>query len=290
MIGEHEPTLRTRRRQTAGDVLRSELLMAWTLGSQRLLWTAALLGGLVGTGTALVFVEVLAAVGGAAASEVDALVGRASVSGAATVALLLGLSSIHLSAGQRSTGRQRLTHQMVPATSRTFVARVVVAGGIAAGVAVAAFLTGAILVAGVCALTGRTADALGAHGLAIVACTTAGVTLTVVLAAAIGLVARHGVVGATAFLGIMVIGPAALGTVGATASLEALSWAATALPAGRLGAVVESAAVGDAEGALLALAALLAWAAAALGLAYAVWRAEGAARPGRGQATPGRAR
>ncbi|MBF4619833.1 hypothetical protein [Clavibacter sp. VKM Ac-2542] len=271
-------------------MLRSELLTAWTLGSQRILWIAALLGGLVGTGTALVFVEVLAAVGGAAASEVDGLISRASVSGAATVAMLLGLSSIHLSAGQRSTGRQRLTHQMVPATSRTFVARVAVAGGIATCVAVAAFLTGAILVVGVCALTGRTADALSARGLGIVACTTAGVTLTVVLAAAVGLVARHGVVGATAFLGIMVIGPAALGTVGATASVEALSWAATALPAGRLGAVVESAAAGDAEGALGALAALLGWAAAALGLAYAAWRAEGHTRTSRGQATQGHPR
>ncbi|WP_414172395.1 hypothetical protein [Clavibacter tessellarius] len=137
---------------------------------------------------------------------------------------------------------------------------------------------------------GRTADALGAHGLAIVACTTAGVTLTVVLAAAIGLVARHGVVGATAFLGIMVIGPAALGTVGATASSRPspgrrprsrrAAWARSSSPPPWATPRARS----------LALAALLAWAAAALGLAYAVWRAEGAARPGRGQATPGRAR
>ncbi|MFJ6418682.1 hypothetical protein [Paeniglutamicibacter sp. NPDC091659] len=267
--------LRSRRQQRLKHVIASEFLKARTLRSQWLLWSSAVAGGLVGTVAALLFARILTSLGeGIPAGEVDMLIVRAPISGAATVALFLGFAAIHLSANERSTGRERLTDLTVPATGKTFVARLTVTALGAATVSMITFVSACILVLVASELSGHSVEVGLLDQVLAVGATTLAMTLVAVFAAGIGLCVRHGVVAAGVFVSIMVVLPAILGTIGATSRNDLYAWVASQMPAGRVGAVLEATVAGDLLGTVSACCMLIVWATFSVVLAYWCWHAE----------------
>lgn len=255
---------RARRRQRMSDVVTAEFLKARTLRAQWVLWIAAAGGGLVGTAAALLFAEILSSTADdLPAGEISALVHRAPTAGAVTVALLLGSAAIHLTAAEHSSGRERLTDLEVPARSKTIGARFVVTSGCALVVSLAAFGAGALLTVAV------TGEAIGGlmRQLSVIIVTAAAVCLVAVFAAGIGLAVRHGVTAAVAFATVMLVAPALLGSAALTTRSEVCAQVSAALPAGRLGALVDATAAGDAARVVQAVMALAAWSAIAIALA-----------------------
>ncbi|MDF2920271.1 MAG: hypothetical protein K0S70_4489, partial [Microbacterium sp.] len=114
-VGSALMSERARRAQRMRDVVHAEFLKARSLRAQSLLWTAGVLGALVGTAAALLFASILGSIDAdLPPGEVARLVERAPVAGAGTAALLWGFAAIHLTANERATGRERLTDIEVP--------------------------------------------------------------------------------------------------------------------------------------------------------------------------------
>lgn len=249
------------RPQRLSDVVRAERVAAWTLRPQRALWIGAVAGGLIGTASAIVLALVLVGVGAEAlpAGEIDALMMRAPTAGAITVALLLGFAAVHRWASERSSGRLLITDVSVPDRRRTVVARAIVTVVTSAGVAVVTFALalGAVIVVDLTMRPEAVIDG-GRQVLTLVAAVIATV-LIVMFAFGLAAVIDNGVVAAAALVGVLIVIPAALGTVGATAGQEAYAWVASMMPAGRLGAVLESASAGELGAVGAALGVLTAW-------------------------------
>lgn len=271
-VGSALMSERARRAQRMRDVVRAEFLKARSLRVQSLLWAAGALGALVGTAAALLFASILGSIDAdLPPGEVARLVERAPVAGAGTAALLWGFAAIHLTANERATGRERLTDIEVPSRGRTFVARLAV---VIMGAGVLAACTSAL--AGAATASYVLASGGTPHVMvrdlvewAVVALAT---SLCVAWAACLGLAIRNGVVAAATHLTVFVILPAVLGSVAATSRQEGYAWAASMMPAGRLGFVVDASGADEVLPLVSACGVLLVWLAGATTVAWLRWR------------------
>lgn len=253
--------------------MAAEFLKAWTLRSQKLLWTAGFIGALVGTGTALLFARILGSIDAdLPMGEISALVARAPVAGAATAALIWGFAAIHLSAAERG-GRETLTDLETPARGRTFVARLVVASSSSLVCGVAVVVAGGAVTAAYGSAVGEPVQADGAAWGAWAAVALA-MSLCVTLAACLGLAVPHGVAAAGLWAALLVVVPGVLGSLAATSQQSAYAWAAAGMPAGRLGAVVDASSPVDVAAIAAAVGALFVWATIAIAGAGVVWRSK----------------
>lgn|GEM_PF-6564373 len=272
---------RSRRAQRQSDVVAAEFLKARTLRAQWLLWAAGVVGALVGTAAALVFASVLRSLEAEIPpEEIEALLGRASVAGAPTVALFLGFAAIHLFASERSSGRERQTALEVPSTMRVLYARLAVASATSLGVALVSYTVCAVVAAVVTTADGQGGIVLAAEGVLMILAVSLATSLVVHIAACIGAVVTQGVVAAGVFVTVFTVVPAALGSLSATPGNEVFGTVAGYFPAGRLGAVVEAMVAADARAAVAALGILALTAAAMTVCAHATWRARRGSRSG----------
>lgn len=260
------------RTQRLGDVIRAEALKARTLRAQTLLWVAGVLGAVTGTAAALLFASILGSIDAdLPQGEIARLVARAPVAGAGIAALFWGFAAIYLTANERATGRERLTDIEVPSRRRTFTARLVLATICSGVLALGTYALGAAVTASFGLVSGG--EVLMAPGDVVGwLCVALATSLCVAWAACLGLAIRNGIVAAATHLAVFVVVPAVFGSLAATTRQDVYAWAASMMPAGRLGFVVDASREGDVLPLLGACGVLTVWFAGAAAVAWLRWR------------------